>query len=251
MRKGQPDVKIGVKQKDFCVILYEVPKVLQDRRDRMNRRTKGILIAVLAVVLLVLVFSGYGYISQKMTANDGVEYLNDKEYQKAYEKFHKASGKFTLFWTKQKTDVLLYEGESLYQLERYDDAIEVYDRLIDKGESRAYSFKAFCYAGKGDNGKALEVCDEGIADLPKEGSIYCTKYGILAKQEKYEEGIKILETALKQEDLNDRKEVLFTRIGAYESIFDFDQAYEYAKAFVKEYPDDKDGQKELTFLETR
>ena len=251
MRKGQPAVKIGVKQKDFCVMLYEVPKVLQDRRDRMNRRTKGILIAVLAVVLLVLVFSGYGYISQKMTANDGVEYLNDKEYQKAYEKFHKASGKFTLFWTKQKTDVLLYEGESLYQLERYDDAIEVYDRLIDKGESRAYSFKAFCYAGKGDNGKALEVCDEGIADLPKEGSIYCTKYGILAKQEKYEEGIKILETALKQEDLNDRKEVLFTRIGAYESIFDFDQAYEYAKAFVKEYPDDKDGQKELTFLETR
>lgn len=217
----------------------------------MNRRTKEILIAVLAVVLLVLVFSGYGYISQKLTANDGVEYLNDKEYQKAYEKFHKASGKFTLFWTKQKTDVLLYEGESLYQLERYDDAIKVYNRLIDKGESRAYSFKAFCYAGKGDNDKALEVCDEGIKDLPKEGSIYCTKYGILAKQEKYEEGIKILDTALKQEDLNDRKEVLFTRIGAYESIFDFDQAYEYAKAFVKEYPDDKDGQKELTFLETR
>ena len=217
----------------------------------MNRRTKEILIAVLAVVLLVLVFSGYGYISQKLTANDGVEYLNDKEYQKAYEKFHKASGKFTLFWTKQKTDVLLYEGESLYQLERYDDAIKVYNRLIDKGESRAYSFKAFCYAGKGDNDKTLEVCDEGIKDLPKEGSIYCTKYGILAKQEKYEEGIKILDTALKQEDLNDRKEVLFTRIGAYESIFDFDQAYEYAKAFVKEYPDDKDGQKELTFLETR
>lgn len=251
MRKGQSALKIGVKQKDFCVILYEVPKVLQDRRDRMNRRTKEILIAVLAVVLLVLVFSGYGYISQKMTANDGVEYLNDKEYQRAYEKFHKASGKFTLFWTKQKTDVLLYEGESLYQLERYDDAIKVYNRLIDKGESRAYSFKAFCYAGKGDNDKALEVCDEGIKDLPKEGSIYCTKYGVLAKQEKYEEGIKILDTALKQEDLNDRKEVLFTRIGAYESIFDFDQAYEYAKAFVKEYPDDKDGQKELTFLETR
>lgn len=251
MRKGQSALKIGVKQKDFCVILYEVPKVLQDRRDRMNRRTKEILIAVLAVVLLVLVFSGYGYISQKMTANDGVEYLNDKEYQKAYEKFHKASRKFTLFWTKQKTDVLLYEGESLYQLERYDDAIKVYNRLIDKGESRAYSFKAFCYAGKGDNDKALEVCDEGIKDLPKEGSIYCTKYGVLAKQEKYEEGIKILDTALKQEDLNDRKEVLFTRIGAYESIFDFDQAYEYAKAFVKEYPDDKDGQKELTFLETR
>ena len=115
----------------------------------MDRKIKRIVIIVLAVILVLLVFSGYGYVAQKMTANDGIEYLNNKEYQKAYEKFHKAAGKFTLFWTKQKTDVLLYEGEALYQLERYDDAIEVYDRLIDKGESRGYSFKAFCYAGKG------------------------------------------------------------------------------------------------------
>ena len=212
----------------------------------MDRKIKRIVIIVLAVILVLLVFSGYGYVAQKMTANDGIEYLNNKEYQKAYEKFHKAAGKFTLFWTKQKT-----EGEALYQLERYDDAIEVYDRLIDKGESRGYSFKAFCYAGKGNESKAIEVCNEGIKEMPEAGNIYCTKYGILAKQEKYEEGIKVLETALDRDNLEDRKEVLFTRIGAYESTFDFDKAYEYAKEFVKEYPNDKDGKKELTFLETR
>lgn len=217
----------------------------------MDNKMKKIVIVILAIVLILLAVSGYGYVTQKTTANDGIEYLNDKQYQTAYEKFHEASGKFTLFWTSQKTDVLLYEGEALYQLERYDDAIEVYDRLIDKGESRAYSFKAFCYVGKGDEEKAIEVCDEGIAEMPEAGGIYCTKYGILAKQEKYEEGIKVLETALDQEDLEDRKEVLFTRIGAYESTFDYDKAYEYAKEFVKQYPDDKDGQKELTFLETR
>ncbi|HJC51368.1 MAG TPA: tetratricopeptide repeat protein [Candidatus Anaerostipes avistercoris] len=217
----------------------------------MDNKMKKIVIVILAIVLILLAVSGYGYVTQKTTANDGIEYLNDKQYQTAYEKFHEASGKFTLFWTSQKTDVLLYEGEALYQLERYDDAIEVYDRLIDKGESRAYSFKAFCYVGKGDEEKAIEVCDEGIAEMPEAGGIYCTKYGILAKQEKYEEGIKVLETALDQEDLEDRKEVLFTRIGAYESTFDYDKAYEYAKEFVKQYPDDKNGQKELTFLETR
>ena len=217
----------------------------------MDNKMKKIVIVILAIVLILLAVSGYGYVTQKTTANDGIEYLNDKQYQTAYEKFHEASGKFTLFWTSQKTDVLLYEGEALYQLERYDDAIEVYDRLIDKGESRAYSFKAFCYVGKGDEEKAIEVCDEGIAEMPEAGGIYCTKYGILAKQEKYEEGIKVLETALDQEDLEDRKEVLFTRIGACEPTFDYDKDYEYAKEFVKQYPDDKDGQKELTFLETR
>lgn len=217
----------------------------------MDNKVKRIVIVILAAVLILLAVSGYGYVTQKMTANDGIEYLDDKQYQKAYEKFHEASGKFMLFWTSQKTDVLLYEGEALYELERYDDAIEVYDRLIDKGESRAYSFKAFCYVGKGNETKAIEVCDEGIREMPEAGGIYCTKYGILAKQEKYEEGIKVLETALDQDNLEDKKEVLFTRIGAYESAFDYDKAYEYAKEFVKQYPDDEDGQKELTFLETR
>ena len=62
---------------------------------------------------------------------------------------------------------------------------------------------------------------------------------------------KVIETALKQKDLENKKEVLFARISAYESMFDFDTAYRYAKAYVKAYPKDANGKKELTFLETR
>ena len=34
---------------------------------------------------------------------------------------------------------------------------------------------------------------------------------------------------LKQDELKNKKEVLFARIGAYESLFDFDTAYKYTK----------------------
>ena len=57
--------------------------------------------------------------------------------------------------------------------------------------------------------------------------------------------------SIKQKELENKKEVLFARISAYESMFDFDTAYRYAKAYVKAYPKDANGKKELTFLETR
>ena len=128
---------------------------------------------------------------------------------------------------------------------------KIYDELIDHEESRAYSLKAYCLAQQKKLNKAIDVCDQGIKEHPDDGEIYCTKYAVLAKQEKYTQGLKVIERALKQKELENKKEVLFARISAYESMFDFDTAYRYAKAYVKAYPKDANGKKELTFLETR
>lgn len=218
----------------------------------MNSKLKGIIIGVVVTFFIVAGIGGYGYVTQRMTANEGIEHLNQKEYQKAYEQFDVASQKKTLIWTNQKKDVLFYKGEALYQLERYEDAIEVYDQLIQHGgESRAYSFKAFCYMGLNQPQKALKTCQEGIDEMPQAGDIYCTQYGILAKQQEYQQGLEVLEKALKQKELTNKQDVLFTRISAYEAMFDFKTAYKYAKEYVKTYPKDEQGKKELTFLETR
>lgn len=217
----------------------------------MNSKLKGIITAVVVILIALTAFCGFGYISQRMTASEGITYLNKKEYQKAYEQFDHAAGKFTLFFTKQKKDVLYYEGEALYEMEQYDQAIEVYDKLIDHGESRAYSLKAYCLVQQKKTKQAIEVCDQGIKEHPDAGDLYCTKYAVLAKQEKYKQGLQVIKTALKRENLENKKEVLFARISAYESMFDFDTAYCYAKAYVKAYPKDAKGKKELIFLETR
>ena len=217
----------------------------------MNSRLKAIITVVLVVFVGLFAISGVGYIRQRMAASEGLKYLDQKEYQKAYEEFDSAASRFTFIFTKQKKNVLLYEGESLYQMGEYNKAIEVYDKLIDHGESKAYSFKAFCLVQQKKTKEALKVCDLGISEFPEEGDIYCTKYAIYAKQKKYKQGLSVIKKALKQDSLNDKKEVLFARISAYESMFDFDTAYKYAKSYVKTYPKDAQGKKELTFLETR
>jgi len=97
---------------------------MQSRRKIMNSKGKGIITAVIVVLIALAAFCGFGYISQRMTASEGITYLDKKEYQKAYEQFDHAAGKFTFIFTKQKKDVLFYEGEALYQMGEYGKAIE-------------------------------------------------------------------------------------------------------------------------------
>ena len=98
----------------------------------MDKKLKAVLIAVLVIVLGGAGFLGYEYVTQKLTANDGIEMLSKGEYQKAYEAFEKAGGKKTILWTNQKNDVMFYQAESLYRLKRYKDAIRISDRSIEK-----------------------------------------------------------------------------------------------------------------------
>lgn len=105
--------------------------------------------------------------------------------------------------------------------------------------------------GLGQEEQALEVCSEGIRSLPSEGESYYAKYSILAKQEKYDEGLSVVGEALKQNLTTKKKDLMFARISLYEAKFDFKTAYRYAKEYVKAYPDDEKGKKEATFLETR
>lgn len=218
----------------------------------MNKKLKAVLIAVLVIVIGGAGFLGYEYVTQKLTANEGIELLTKGEYQKAYEAFEKAGSKKTILWTKQKNDVMFYQAESLYQLKRYKDAMNVYDHIIDrKPQGRAYEWKALCYVGLGQEEQALKVCEEGIRAVPSEGESYYAKYGILAKQKKYDEGLATINESLKQNITTKKKELLFARISLYEAKFDFKTAYRYAKEYVKLYPDDEKGKKEKTFLETR
>lgn len=68
----------------------------------MNSKGKGIITAVIVVLIALAAFCGFGYISQRMTASEGITYLDKKEYQKAYEQFDHAAGKFTLIFTSKK-----------------------------------------------------------------------------------------------------------------------------------------------------
>ena len=52
----------------------------------MNSKGKGIITAVIVVLIALAAFCGFGYISQRMTASEGITYLDKKEYHKAKER---------------------------------------------------------------------------------------------------------------------------------------------------------------------
>lgn len=47
------------------------------------------------------------------------------------------------------------------------------------------------------------------------------------------------------------QDLLFNQIAAYEKKMDFASALSKAQEYVKMYPDDKEAQRELTFLQSR
>ena len=48
----------------------------------MNSKGKGIITAVIVVLIALAAFCGFGYISQRMTASEGITYLIRKNIRK-------------------------------------------------------------------------------------------------------------------------------------------------------------------------
>ena len=47
----------------------------------MNSKGKGIITAVIVVLIALAAFCGFGYISQRMTASEGITYLDGRVWE--------------------------------------------------------------------------------------------------------------------------------------------------------------------------
>lgn len=101
----------------------------------------------------------------------------------------------------------------------YDNAKATYSQILrlDKESKDAYNGLALCAIAVGDPDAALDYIAQGLSLDGEEG-----------KQELY-----------------------FNEICAYEQRLDFLTARDKCRTYVEMYPTDEDGQKELTFLNTR
>ena len=103
--------------------------------------------------------------------------------------------------------------------EDYDHAEAVYETMQSEfGESAAgYNGLALCALARGEYDTALDEIGKGLA----------------------------------LDGTDDRQELYFNEIVAYERKLDFETAKAKAEAYVEKYPSDEAGQKEWTFLKTR
>lgn len=131
-------------------------------------------------------------------------------------------------------------------------AIDKLSAIAAKGYANAYYYLGKIYEEKKDYGNAAYDYAKYIEiDKNCSGEIYNKLAVCYVKTEKYEEAAEILEKGIEEKKQPDLKKMRRNLIAVYEKMTDFDKAYEVAKNYMTDYPDDKEIKKEYNFLSTR
>ena len=157
--------------------------------------------------------SGEDYYNRGMIYVDLQDYTNAVDMlNKSYDKGYKAA--------------LLGLGEVSYTQQDYDTALTYYGKYFDEVDissvdaslaAKAYNQYAVVLLAKGEYEKAAQACESGLTYNDRES-----------------------DAALS-----------FNLIVSYEHLEQWEDAYNTAKTYVSKYPEDKKGQKEYQFLESR
>ena len=105
--------------------------------------------------------------------NDGVAPFNSKDYQTAYNNFALAATTYDYLNATFKQGLIdtfatLYAGNAALKMKKYDEALAMYQTLLDKNISRPelYSNLGDLYIQKGDTAKAKEYIAKGVSMYP-------------------------------------------------------------------------------------
>lgn len=214
------------------------------------------IVCRMAAVILVLVaiagvFQWHNYDRKTEYRQEALLYFKEEDYEKSILYLDRALALHSVFAGKLNRDMSCYLAESHYQLKEYEEAERIYDGLIKQDESCSeyYMLKGKCVANSGNFDKAVRVYKEGWKQTENTDFLekICEMY---VEKEDYENALSYVEKGIRQGG-STKARFLFREIVIYEKSGDYERAYEAAERYVKLYPDDKEGQKEFTFLSTR
>ena len=136
-------------------------------------------------------------------------------------------------------------------LQDYSKAEQAFNTALERGYNGAYLGLAESLIRQNDYAGAATQYEHFIAADMTNATAY-NQYGMcLMELARYEEAATAFASGLA---LNDRlvdRQLMYNEAVVYEFMADWTTAYEKMKAFVEKYPDDAQGQHELTFLESR
>lgn len=211
------------------------------------------IILLLAVTLIgTLIYQVNEKAEQEELYEEAAVFFQEQDYKKAIQYFEEASDHNNLFSGNLKKDLAYYQAEAHMKLSEYSQAIEIYDRMIHESvkDSIPYVMKAYCLIGLEEVQKAASVYEEGYEKTKDAAFLY-----YLANQyvnmEQYEDAIQVIHAYRNMKDQETARKLAFLEIVVYEKQQQYDKAYELAVSYCENYPDDEEGQKEKTFLESR
>ena len=214
------------------------------------------IIAMIVLLFIALIGFLVYQVNEKTTQDkmyaEATVFFQEEDYKKAIQFFEEVAEHHNLFSGRLKTDLSYYQAEAHMKLGEYEEALSIYDALIEGGskDNIPYVMKAYCLIGMDEEKSAAAVYKKGYEKTKDAKFLY-----YLANQyitmEQYEDASDIIHRYQNIKDEEVLRELAFLEIVLYEKQQEYAKAFEIAKAFCEKYPEDEAGQKEKTFLESR
>ena len=146
-----------------------------------------------------------------------------------------------------------YEGiGDLYALmDDTEKAANMYQQAAEKGADSAYLSLGKMYATNDQMDEAKAAFQKYMDKHPKDADALKQLGEIAAESGDYADAVTYYSAAIENASDAQKKGMQKELVAMYEQSGDFESALESAKAYVEEYPDDADMQKEYEFLQTR
>mgnify|MGYP004472010419 FL=1 len=142
-------------------------------------------------------------------------------------------------------------GRIYYYLGDYDKAQSALIGPVEAKYEPAMTLMGRVYLAQEDYDHAEAVYETLQSEFGESAAGYNGLALCALAREEYDTALEEIEKGLALDGTDDRQELYFNEIVAYERKLDFETAKAKAQAYVEKYPSDEAGQKEWTFLKTR
>lgn len=144
------------------------------------------------------------------------------------------------------------KGSIYFYLKDYQKAQELLAKPAEAKHKDAMMLMGQVYLALGDSVQARSIYQQYLEEFGDDPAAYNGIVLCEIADGNYSAAITAAETGIALEAGDDEKrDLYYNEIVAYEKQYDFSSAREKAAAFVEKYPDDEEGQKEYDFLSTR
>ena len=217
----------------------------------MSRLVQGIIAIAVIILILAGIWQWREYSAKQDLRDDALLYFKEEDYSKSIRYLESALNRHALFSGRLNHDMTCYLAESYYQLEDYEEAEDIYDRLIasDADEPRYYQLKGRCARDAGDYERAMDIYSQGW-EATQDSVFLKSICDIYLEQEDYENALSFAEQGVAAGGEN-KGQFMYQKVIIYEQSQEYDAAYEAVKEYCELFPEDEDAQKEMTFLSTR
>lgn len=133
----------------------------------------------------------------------------------------------------------------------YESARKELDQAINKEDMKALLYMAQVYEAQGNSDQAQALYESYTAQNGSDSEALRTLGEMQMEAGNYQQALEFFQKALVAKNVTNEQALRKNEIIAYEQLKDFASAKEKMAAYLEDYPEDEQAQREFVFLQTR